>query len=92
MPLIVTGELTVQVGGVAPAPVTAQLSATDPVNPPEGVTVMVEVPGVPPAVSVIWPLLLSVIAGVGVVVPPFCTVAVAYDGSYTELPEYCTVS
>lgn len=64
VPVIVPGVLTVQVGAVAPAPVTAQVNATAPVNPPEGVTVMVDVPLAPPAASVMGPLLVSAIPGV----------------------------
>ncbi len=65
VPLIVTGEATVQVGEIAPVPVTAQLNVTAPVNPPEGVTVMVGVPVAPPDASVTGPLLLKAIAGGG---------------------------
>ncbi len=79
VPLIVTGELTEQVGSGVPVPVTAQLRTTAPVKPPEGVAVMVEVPLVPPAASVIAPPFVSVIAGAGV--PPFCVKAVADEGA-----------
>ena len=40
----VTGELMLQAGLVDPEGLTEQLSATDPVNPPKGVTVMTDVP------------------------------------------------
>jgi hypothetical protein len=71
VPPIVTGVATEQVGAVAPVPVTAQPSATDPMNPPDGVTVMVDVPVAPPPASVIEPLLLNAMAGVAVAA---CTV------------------
>jgi hypothetical protein len=62
-PLILKeGALTEHVGGavgLTKAVVTEQLSATVPVNPPEGVTVIVDVfPVVAPAATVIPPLLL----------------------------------
>lgn len=71
VPLIVTGEVTEHVGTLVPvAGVTAQVNATAPVNPPEGVTVTVEVPLAPPAAKVIALPVVSVMAGA--TVPPFC--------------------
>jgi hypothetical protein len=82
VPTIVTGVVTVQVGTLAPlAGVTTQPRATAPVNPPAGVTVMVDVPVAPPDASVIGPLSLSAIEPVGTVVPPFCVVAIATEGA-----------
>ncbi len=85
VPLIVTGEVTVQVGTLVPVVgVTAQVSATAPVNPPDGVTVMFEVPEPPAAGSVTEPLLLSVIAGVVETAPDTTT---GTEVVYTRLPE-----
>jgi hypothetical protein len=95
VPVMSTGELaTVHVGTLVPVVgVTAQVNATAPVNPPPGVTVIVDVlPVVAPAITVIAPLLLRATDGVAETVPPFWTVTVANDGAYTELPESCTVS
>jgi hypothetical protein len=74
---MLTGEVTVQVGGLL-APARPQLSATAPVNPPDGVTVIVDVPLAPPAGSVTDPLLLREIAGV------VETAAVTRTGTVTD--------
>ncbi len=64
-PVIETGVTTEQVGTLVPVVgVTAQLSATEPVNPPAGVTEIVDVPEPPAAGSVMDPLLLSAMVGV----------------------------
>ena len=58
--LMVTGEDTLHVGGVPVVGVTAQVRATDPVKPPTGVTVIVEVlPVVAPASTAMLPLLAT---------------------------------
>jgi hypothetical protein len=75
----VTAVLAIEhVGAFVPdaAGVTAQLSATAPVNPPEGVTAIVAVPLLPCA-TVIGPLFASV----NVAAPPFVIDTVAYDGA-----------
>ncbi len=90
VPLIVTGEVTAQVGRLDPVPVTAQLRATAPVNPPEGVTVMVELPVAPPAAKVTEPLLLRAIAGVAAAA---CTVtATVLVAEETAVPVPVTVT
>jgi hypothetical protein len=65
-PLIVTaaGESAQVAGSLAAAGVMAQVSATAPVNPPEGVTVIVEVlPVVAPGLTVMLPPLVRANAG-----------------------------
>ena len=62
VPLIVTevGEILHVAGSVAAFDVNEQLRFTMPVNPPDGVTVMVEVlPVVAPGATLIAPLLLK---------------------------------
>jgi hypothetical protein len=66
VPAIVTEDVTPQVGAVMPPGgfVSAQVRLTVPVNPFDGVTVIVEVfPDVAPAVTVTPPLLESAMAG-----------------------------
>jgi len=66
VPVIATGELTEQVGGsVSFVGVIAQLKVTLPVNPPPGVTVIVDVfPVVAPGAIVIAPLFVNVTVSV----------------------------
>jgi acyl CoA:acetate/3-ketoacid CoA transferase alpha subunit len=64
-PEIASGALTEQVGASAASvglPVTAQLSATIPRNPPPGVTVIVEVP-LAPDEAIVTAVLLNVKLG-----------------------------
>lgn len=69
VPVIVIGEVTVHVGGsfgLVIDVVTAQVIFTPPVNPPDGVTVIVAVlPVVAPAVTAMFPLELSAMLGEG---------------------------
>jgi Zn-dependent protease len=82
VPVTSTVEVTPHVAGLvglAGVVVTAQVRLTLPVNPLDGVTVMVAVsPVVVPATKVRFPLLASVIAGVGgaVIVTPTPVLAV----------------
>ena len=62
-------------GAFAAVGVIAQLKLTDPVNPPDGVTVMVDVP-LPPRVTVMLPLLLRAKLGAVADVTFTATVAV----------------
>ena len=67
VPEMVTGEVTKQVGSTFPAGgfVSAQVRFTPPVNPFDGVAVIVEVlPVVAPGLTVIPPLLVSAKPGV----------------------------
>jgi phage tail protein X len=83
VPLIVTDdEARLQVAAVYPegmmGPLTAQLRFTVPVNPFDGVTVIVDVlPVVAPGVTVTLPLLLSANEGVAAVVTVTLTGVVA---------------
>ena len=61
-------------GALAAVGVMAQLRPTEPVNPPDGVTVMVDVP-LPPLVTVMLPLLVR--AKLGAVADVTLTLTVA---------------
>ena len=59
VPVMVTDVGIEQVGGMAAEPAMLQLRITTPVNPPDGVTEIVDVPLPPRVLIVITPLLLS---------------------------------
>lgn len=70
-PLIVTeaGERAQVAGSLAAAGAMAQVSATAPVNPPDGATLIVEeLPVVAPGLTVMFPLLVRAKLGVGAAV------------------------
>jgi hypothetical protein len=82
VPEMVAGCVTVQVGGssVPTASVTAQVSATPPVKPPLGVTVIIEVPPVPGETMLIGvPLTTNVgVSAEGVTVRPMLVVSTVF--------------
>ena len=80
VPLIVTeaGESAQVAESLAAAGVMAQVRATAPVNPPEGVTLIVEVlPVVAPGLAVMFPLLVRAKLGGGAAVTVIEPVPVA---------------
>ena len=88
VPVMLTGEVTEQVGAALPVVAdTAQLSATEPVKPATGVTTMVETPLALGEAIRMAAVSARVIAG-----PPLMIASVARDGAYVASPEYWTVS